>query len=354
MRRLEEDYFQPYTIPQPAGSLRMVTRVLQASPGWFLARCVRDALLGLSLQSESPGEIIDFEGGSVGLHTPVQPRKVVLCSFLESLPFWKQHFDILGLNMNEFMAAGRFAFVDASTILHSMKPLETADKQPQPAKNPDPKEKGVVRANDVEPIKINLSEKLDEIDTSTKGPAVVEMFDSAIKEAIKAVGKFQAENKSLPNLPEASDEVVLVIDGLDFLIASAEEQFVCSSDLTRSIMKVRPMVHSMTVSVSAPPSADEELPDVPGIARQQRKLALYLVYQARMMIQLKSLYPHTSSHPGVLIATRGAAFDQDSPEQKALPECWQEKELMYYHMSDGKVRTLRSQSSDPRQHGIIC
>lgn len=160
---------QPYLALPPETSLIVLTSVLGASTNWLLLRYLH-TLLGASPRSSNDTALPEDD-------VDRQDAAVLLVSFLRDFPFWRDGAGRLGLDLEAAGRKGKFVFADGLTGLFL--PSTSGEGTPSP------------------PWQVRLASSRVEDVSRTLHAAVDEL-------AAGGAGK-----------------VVLVLDGLDLLLATA-------------------------------------------------------------------------------------------------------------------------------------
>ncbi|KAH6671847.1 hypothetical protein B0J14DRAFT_81963 [Halenospora varia] len=263
---------ESYLALPPEASLILLTSVLGASTNWLVLRFLHSTLLN--------GDASIVDGSE-------DDTKIVLVSFMRDFAFWKENAKRLGLDLEKAAAKRRFAFVDGLSGLFLPK------QQKQPVKRPGEKRL-------VDPGLASIS--------------------GEISNAIKDLGE--------------AGEVVLVVDQLDLLLATAGGQ-VGAVDITDLLTGLREEVHSVVVTLSA---------DYPLVSTQQTLLEtnhaaflLNVAHQADFTMSLRLLDSGTARDvSGVIRVTTG---DQEM-HGSGLARKIEERELLYFVGGDGGVRVF--------------
>jgi elongator complex protein 6 len=130
-----------------------------------------------------------------------------------------------------------------------------------------------------------------------------------------------------------SSNIILVMDGLDFLLAS--QPSITSLTLSRAIMALRQRVCNIIVTCSADyPLLHISSAAATPLERNHRNFVATLAHQSRVVAQLRSLGTGAAKDiSGVLRMSAGGAYD-DVEEQDAG---FEEGEWLYHVKGDGNV-----------------
>ncbi|KAL8820280.1 MAG: hypothetical protein Q9223_001473 [Gallowayella weberi] len=148
--------------------------------------------------------------------------------------------------------------------------------------------------------------------------------------------------KAIDEAKATSTRILLVLDGIDFLLAASEAGVDAVLD---TIWELREHVHAMIVSASA---------DFPLIQAQHTPLELNhaafvtsVAHQARVLWSVRELDTGSARDvSGVLRITRGPAMELGADEEfsnEGVEE--EEKELLYFIAGDSSVRVFERGSS---------
>ncbi|KAI4264381.1 MAG: hypothetical protein L6R42_000508 [Xanthoria sp. 1 TBL-2021] len=144
--------------------------------------------------------------------------------------------------------------------------------------------------------------------------------------------------KAIDEVKATSTRILLVLDGIDFLLAATETTV---DDLLDSILELREHVHTTIVSASA---------DYPLIQAQRSPLELdhaafvmSLAHEANVVWGVRELDTGSARDvSGVLRITRGPAIEKiEDPSGEDV----EEKELLYFVAGDGGVSVFERGSS---------
>ncbi|RDW64036.1 hypothetical protein BP5796_10538 [Coleophoma crateriformis] len=262
---------EPYLSLPPETSLILLTSVLGASTNWLVLRFLHSIL--------APSE-----------GNPDDDTKVVFVSFMRDLVFWKENGRRIGLDLDKLAARKKFAFVDGLSGLFL--PKQAADSRVAP------------------PQTILKSPELQNVASQILGGI------SQIKAA-------------------ASGKVLLVLDQLDLLLATAGDK----SDvvaLGEMLLELRESVHATVMTVSA---------DYPLVSEQRTSLEsnhaeflMGIAHQADSIMSLRLLDTGTARDvSGVIRVTQGSHAVSESDGSSKRTE---EKEVLYFVGGDGGVKVF--------------
>ena len=127
---------------------------------------------------------------------------------------------------------------------------------------------------------------------------------------------------------------ILIMDGLDFLIAS--QPSVTSLAMSRTIMTLRQHFHSTIVTSSADyPLLHNSLTSATSLEREHRAFVATMAHHARMVLQLRSLGTGAAKDiSGTLRVSAGGAHDDSEMENSGV----EEGEWLYQVKGDGSVK----------------
>ncbi|CAL8576224.1 hypothetical protein XPA_002115 [Xanthoria parietina] len=139
--------------------------------------------------------------------------------------------------------------------------------------------------------------------------------------------------KAVDEAKATSTRILLVLDGIDFLLAATE---ITVEDLLDCILELREHVHSSIISASA---------DYPLIQRQHSPLevdhaafVMSIAHEADVIWGVRELDTGSARDvSGVLRITRGPAIERN---ERVPGEDFEEKELLYFVGGDGGVRVF--------------
>ncbi|KAL8693296.1 MAG: hypothetical protein Q9218_001856 [Villophora microphyllina] len=143
--------------------------------------------------------------------------------------------------------------------------------------------------------------------------------------------------KAVKEVKTSSTRVLLVLDGIDFLLAATEAKM---DEVLDIVWELREHVHASIVSTSA---------DYPLLQTQHTPLEIdhaaflmSLAHQARAIWAVKGLDTGSARDvSGVMRISRGPATEEDADEGDGV----EEKELLYFVAGDGGVRVFERGSS---------
>ncbi|KAI5291100.1 hypothetical protein KEM54_006323 [Ascosphaera aggregata] len=331
----------PYTAPQPVGSLTVCTSVIGATSSWLVLRLICDTLYGsdsgLSSELREGRSLLSSSG------TRNQTKKVVLVSFLRSLEFWKTEAKRMGLDLNRLSKEASFAFVDGLTELYTPSasspppasppftgaaklgrpgvqnlpirgPPAIADRTPSPA----PFTQTTASHMDRELQKLRWTGRPDQ------------SLDNIQREIEYVIDKIK-------NKEQDGNEVLLLIDQPDLLLAASGGESIGATELTDCIMGLREVVHSTVVTLSADsPLIHNTAPGSTPLEVESASFIASMAYQAQMVMQLRNLDTGFAKDvSGVLRISRGGKFALPQESKGRDSPGWVEKEFLYLLKNDG-------------------
>jgi elongator complex protein 6 len=162
---------------------------------------------------------------------------------------------------------------------------------------------------------------------------VQDSLEGALGASSQQFGTGNATAETEKHSQDASDQPVLIIDGLDFLIASQPN--VTATDVSQMLTIIRQHVHSTILAVSS----DGPLLHGTGISttpleQEHQALVAALAHQSRLVMQLRSLDTGTAKDiSGVIRISHGGGYENEMEEQVVA-----EGEWLYKVSGDGSVR----------------
>ncbi|KAK4040711.1 hypothetical protein C8A01DRAFT_45997 [Parachaetomium inaequale] len=306
---------EPYLphLPQEA-TLVVLTSVLGASTNWLVLRHLH-ALLKPSSASQNKNKNKKptplSEGGrqAENEHDDEQQEEVavLLLSFLRDLPFWRENLSRLGIDLEAAARRGRFGFVDGLGGLFSPgNGQQPQSQQQQPQSQPQqPWNRALTSAapGDIGRVVLEGVEQLKTGSSSTAGEG--------------------RERK-----------VVLVIDGLDFVLAAldprlgqgAGDSSGAAAVMKDMLMELREKTHAAIVTLAADDPLIKEQETT--LEKQHAWFALSLAHEADMVLSLRLLDTGAAKDvSGVIRITHGGARAKDH-------------EYLYHVGGDGGVRVF--------------
>ncbi|MCJ1337708.1 hypothetical protein MMC09_002991 [Bachmanniomyces sp. S44760] len=266
----------PYLKAQTSTSLFLLTSVLGASTNWLLLRFLSTALA--NHDSISQGDV----------ENPVdESRKIVFVSFLRDWTFWRDGAKRLGLDLSRAIQQGRLIYVDGLSGLFLP---QSGDKAELPRYGE-------------EKVTVLKDARLEELE----------------KTILRAVQSLEGD-------------VLLMIDGLDFLLAATEIE---AQDLEDVLYTLREHVYNTVISLSA----DAPLIQSPTtqVEIQHAAFVVSLAHQAKVVMSLRLLDTGAARDiSGVLRITKGSSLVDE--EVTNGHEELEEREVLYFVQGDGGVR----------------
>lgn len=132
-----------------------------------------------------------------------------------------------------------------------------------------------------------------------------------------------------------SSKTVVVIDGIDFLLACDPD--ITSTDVKQLLTEIQSKVYSMVVTCAADdPLLHNIDASATPIEHEHGALVRQLAYQARLIFQLRPLETgHSKDVNGTIRVSRGGAWEStDRPSSRELDE----GEWLYHVKGDGLVK----------------
>ncbi|KAK1826516.1 hypothetical protein QBC39DRAFT_316682 [Podospora conica] len=257
---------EPYLALPPETALLVLTGVLGASTNWLVLRYLH-ALLKPRRQTTEPEQ------------EEAPTTSLLLVSFLRDYPFWRDGCSRLGLDLDAMASKGRFGFVDG---LGGLFTAESAGKQRGRWPAPGVGEVGRV-----------------------------------VDEAVDA-------------LSSRGGRVVVVVDGLDLLVAASGRGVDDGEGWKGVVMGWREKVHAMILTLAA----DEPLITAQNTALEKGHAAfvLSLAHEAQMVASLRLLDTGTAKDVSGVLRITGGGDDSGHAVE--------EKEYLYHVGGDGGVRVF--------------
>ncbi|MCJ1359994.1 MAG: hypothetical protein MMC33_009997 [Icmadophila ericetorum] len=255
-----------------SSSLILLTSILGASTNWLVIQFLHEALFISTATS--------FEyNGPTG--SPRQKKKVALVSFLRDWDFWAEGMRKMGANLTQFVGKGEFAFVDG------------------------------------------LSGLFGAVGTASKDTNCTVLRDAKIQSIERSL---LAVVKSITKSPPGSEDVVLIVDGLDFFLAATDTNTESVLDMIREL---RENVHTLLISASADAPLIQST--TTPLEVNHTALVTSLAYQSKFVICLRLLDTGIAKDiSGVMRITKGPESDDDL----------EEKEVLYFVAGDGGVKVF--------------
>ncbi|KAI5305609.1 hypothetical protein KEM56_003892 [Ascosphaera pollenicola] len=334
----------PYTAPQPAGSLTVCTSVLGAANSWLVLRLIYDTLY--AADSGIPAELREGRGSAHGRGPRNLSKKVVLVSFLRSWEFWKTEGRRLGLDFNKLSNEGAFAFVDGLSELFTPGATSTpASTGPLPMGAARPGRPGLqtlpirgspetaARAPPAAPFpQPAAGPRTNESKTLKWTGRPDQALDGIQREIEAVIDNMKAKEQD-------GNEVLLVIDQPDLLLAAGSGDSLGAAEMSDFIMGLREAVHSTVVVLSADsPLIYNTTPGSTPLEVEGASFVASMAYQARTVLQLRCLDTGVAKDvSGVLRVSKGgksAVTQKPSTTQSAGGD---EREFLYHLKGDGSV-----------------
>ncbi|KAI9675024.1 MAG: hypothetical protein M1817_001430 [Caeruleum heppii] len=350
---------EPYLQTPPRHSLTLLTSILGASTNWLVLRFLAHALseCGLKSQSERWGEGVTGQDDA-GI------AKVVLVSFLRDGTFWEREGGRVGLDLPKLSKRERFYFVDGLTSLFDQSPSSTpAPSFPSPALRSPPLSSSSPPSHQTHYRDISRS-------SSTLRSARWTDIHDHVRDVIeRAKGAGPGEGRS-------TARVVLVVDGIDFLLAATEPEASVTVkepfSSTKKSVRLLDILHSwreqthstiLTLTVDTPllgpltgssafsayPStSDHHSTSTPTpLETDHASLVTSVAHQARRIISLRTLDTGVARDvSGVVRIGVGGGWDGGGGEER-IDERWEgeggrleENEFLYFVGADGGVKVF--------------
>jgi len=133
---------------------------------------------------------------------------------------------------------------------------------------------------------------------------------------------------------EHESKTIVIMDGLDFLLASRPS--VTNLSLSRTIMTLRQYVHNIIVTSSADyPLLHNSSSSATPLEGEHRAFVTTMAHQSRIVVQLRSLGTGAAKDiSGVLRVSAGGAHDESKEDDAAFEVA----EWLYQIRGDGSVR----------------
>ncbi|KAL2131994.1 hypothetical protein VTI74DRAFT_4326 [Chaetomium olivicolor] len=288
---------EPYlSLPREA-SLVVLTSVLGASTNWLVCRHLYALLKSSSHSaphSPSPppltGDATQQDPGNVA---------VLLVSFLRDFSFWKESLARLGLDLEAAARRGSFGYVDGlAGDLFSQGQGQRQQQQQQQQRV------GWRRA----------------VTSATPGEIGRVVFQG-VEQLQRGLTTASASTESRER------KVVLVIDGLDFVLAASDPTPGAAMALTEMLMELREKTHAAIVTLAADDPLIKEQETT--LEKQHAWFTLSMVHQADKVLSLRLLDTGAAKDvSGVIRITHGG-----KPHTR-------DHEYLYHVGGDGGVRVF--------------
>jgi len=133
---------------------------------------------------------------------------------------------------------------------------------------------------------------------------------------------------------ENASKIILIMDGLDFLLAS--QPSITSLTLLRTIMTLRQHVYNMIVTSSADyPLLHNSSSSATPLETEHRAFVASMAHQSRMVVQLRSLPTGAAEDISGLLRVSGGGTLNDAEEENSA---FKGREWLYQVKRDGSVR----------------
>ncbi|KAJ5726186.1 uncharacterized protein N7483_007543 [Penicillium malachiteum] len=325
----------PYLSSQPESSLTLISSILGATSNWLALRFLYSALSTSTNQTFG----LDEHDGS--------KKKVVLVSFLRGWEFWKVEAKRLGLDLARLADKKQFAFVDGlSELFSAPQSANAAPTTPSPTGMPSrtslplrgPPGRGSAIST---PMSANTSSVAGGPATSEPGIAKKLHFSGRGTAALDILEKdIIAVIEQLKASGDSSEEVLLIIDQPDFLLAATGTSMgIGATEMSEWVTGLQlnvgatvltlaadsPLIHNASVS------GNQGATPVEG---EHAAFAIGLAHRARSVMQLRTLETGAARDvSGVLRISRGGGISSGA-------DTLDEKELLYYIQRDGGVKVF--------------
>ncbi|KAK3311446.1 uncharacterized protein B0T15DRAFT_389480 [Chaetomium strumarium] len=326
---------EPYlTLPDEAG-LIVLTSVLGASTNWLLLRHIYSLLKPSSspLTSRPSPSHVTWPGGDCrrgstedqqqhqGQQQQQQRQEeeedvaVLLVSFLRDFAFWRENAARLGLDLEAAARRGRFAYVDGLSSLFSPAPSSHGPGQQQQQQQ----QRGV----GVEGWKRVLTSPAP----GDMGRVFLESVEQLKKKEKKGGLSTGAGNGSFEG--GGGRKVVLVIDGLDFVLAASNPAAgTAAIALREMLMDLRETTHAAIVTLAADDPLVKE--QETSLEKQHAWFTLHLAHEADTVMSLRLLDTGAAKDvSGVIRITGGGGMSHTEGH-----------EYLYHVGGDGGVKVF--------------
>lgn len=228
-------------------------------------------------------------------------RRVVLLSFLRPLSLWTEVGKKAGLDITSLIAKRQILYIDGLDVYY-------ASASPSVSAGPSSLR----------------SHALNEVQN---------VLQRAIEASYKTTGMATATADMTTIVHDPSDELVLIIDGLDFLIASQPD--VTATTVSKMLTTIRQRVHSTILTISSDgPLLHGNAGSTTPLEKEHQAFIATLAHQSQLVMQLRCLDTGTAKDiSGVIRVSHGGTYEDESEEQSLV-----EGEWLYKVSGDGSVR----------------
>ncbi|KAJ5288847.1 hypothetical protein N7478_001877 [Penicillium angulare] len=333
----------PYVSAQPESSLTLITSILGATSNWLVLRFLHPAL------STSPNP-------NVSLRLDEQQndakKKVVLVSFLRGWEFWRAEAKRLGLDLARLADKKQFAFVDGLSELFSV-PQTANAASPSPSNSAIPPRTSLPLRGPSGPVpgRGPAPAPATTLPTSATGSATRNQADPGIAKKLRFTGRGTAALDALEKdivavidqlkgSNDSSEEVLLIIDQPDFLLAATgPSSGIGATEMSEWITGLQQAAHATVMTIAAdsplihnaPAAGNQGATPVEG---EHAAFAIGSAHRARSVMQLRTLETGAARDvSGVLRISRGGGLS-------AGGDTLYERELLYYIQRDGGVKVF--------------
>lgn len=162
---------------------------------------------------------------------------------------------------------------------------------------------------------------------------VQNVLERTLEEVHKSTQAIATTTSTKADSQETYDEPVLIIDGLDFLIASQPD--LTAAAVSQMLTTVRQHVYSTILSVSSDgPLLHGNTISTSPLEYEHQALIATLAHQSQLVMQLRGLDTGTAKDISGVVRISHGGTHEDEPEKQSLPE----GEWLYKVSGDGSVR----------------
>ncbi|EPS26885.1 hypothetical protein PDE_01825 [Penicillium oxalicum 114-2] len=317
----------PYLSDQPESSLTVVSSVLGATSNWLVLRYLY-AALSTNGKVSSPGhdELI-----------PSTQQKVVLVSFLRSWDFWRTEAKRLGLDLARLKDKQQFVFVDGLSELFTA----PGHASSSPVNAGSTARASLPIRSQAGPVSGRVPLQQPAQEPRSRGELSGFMKLHFHGHGTAALDAMERDIIAGITRQKSSDEVLLIIDQPDFLLAATGPSLgIGATEMAEWVMGLQQHAHATVLTLAADSPLIHNAStyghgETTLVETEHASFAIGLAHRARTVMQLRMLETGAARDvSGVLRISRGGGWNAE------MKNGLDERELLYYIQRDGGLRVF--------------